>query len=93
MKPRFIGSYDQLKGKFLRHYSHLCRREKNTEDLIHYRQRSDEELGDYMARLKEEVGMVTNSDKVKTAGFLSDGFGAIKGKKFISSLYEIPPSP
>ncbi|KAK1390011.1 hypothetical protein POM88_018189 [Heracleum sosnowskyi] len=42
MKPRSICSYDQLKRKFLRHYSHLYRREKDTEALIHCRQRLDE---------------------------------------------------
>ncbi|KAK1364286.1 hypothetical protein POM88_039847 [Heracleum sosnowskyi] len=90
-KPRSIHSYDQLKRRFLRHYSHLCRREKDTEALIHCRQRPNEELGDYLARFKEEAGMVTNLDKVKAAGFLAAGLDPVKGKKLRSSLYDIPP--
>lgn len=87
-----VSSYDQLQSKFLRHYSHLCRREKDTEGMVHYRQRPDEELGDYLARFKEEAGMVPNLDKVKEAGFLVVGLDPVKGKKFRSSLYEIPPN-
>ncbi|KAK1387029.1 hypothetical protein POM88_015207 [Heracleum sosnowskyi] len=79
IKPRSICSYDQLKRKFLRHYSDLCRREKDTEVFIHCRQRPNEELGDYLARFKEEDG------------FLSAGLDPIKGKKLRSSLYDIPP--
>ncbi|KAK1351824.1 hypothetical protein POM88_053965 [Heracleum sosnowskyi] len=81
----------RLKRKFSRHYSHLCRREKDTKALIHCRQRPDEELGDYLTRFKEEAGMVTNLDKVKAAGFLSAGLDPVKGKKLRSSLYDIPP--
>ncbi|XP_063949875.1 uncharacterized protein LOC135152721 [Daucus carota subsp. sativus] len=91
LRPRSVSSYDQLKRKFLRHYSHLCRREKDTEALIHCRQRPNEELGDYLARFKEEAGMVTNLDKVKAAGFLTAGLDPVKGKKLRSSLYDIPP--
>lgn len=91
LRPRSIGSYEQVKRKFLRHYSHLCRRKKDTETLIHCRQRPNEELGDYLARFKEEAGMVTNLDKVKAAGFLSAGLDPIKGKKLRSSLYDMPP--
>ncbi|KAK1372396.1 hypothetical protein POM88_028589 [Heracleum sosnowskyi] len=90
-RPRSISSYDQLKRRFLRHYSHLCRREKDTEALIHCRQRHNEELGDYFARFKEEAGMVTNLDKVKAAGFLAAGLDPVKGKKLRSSLYDVPP--
>ncbi|KAK1363124.1 hypothetical protein POM88_038685 [Heracleum sosnowskyi] len=81
MKPRSICSYDQLKMKFLRHYSHLCQREKDTKALIHCRQRPDEELGNYLAMFKEEAGMLTNLDKVKAPGFLSTGLDPVKGKK------------
>ncbi|KAK1392246.1 hypothetical protein POM88_011302 [Heracleum sosnowskyi] len=91
LRPRSIGTYEQVKRKFLRHYSHLCRREKDTEALIHCRQRANEELGDYLVRFKEEAGMVTNLDKVKAAGFLAAGLDPIKGKKLRSSLYDIPP--
>ena len=76
----------------MRHYSHLCRRERDTEALIHYRQRPNEELGDYLARFKEEAGMVTNLDKVKAAGFLTAGLDPMEGKKLRSSLYDVPPN-
>nr|XP_017250859.1 PREDICTED: uncharacterized protein LOC108221497 [Daucus carota subsp. sativus] len=91
LRPRSVSSYDQLKKKFLRHYSHLCRRVKDTEALIHCRQRPNEELGDYLARFKEEAGMITNLNKVKAAGFLTAGLDPVKGKKLRSSLYDIPP--
>lgn len=91
LRPRSIGSYEQIKRKLLRHYSHLCRREKDTEALIHCRQGPNEDLGDYLARFKEEAGMVTNLDKVKVAGFLATGLDHIKGKKLRSSLYDMPP--
>lgn len=91
LRPRSIGSYEQIKMKFLRHYSHLCRREKDIEALIHYRQGLNEELVDYLARFKEEAGMVTNLDKVKAAGFLAAGLDPFKGKKLRSSLYDMPP--
>ncbi|KAK1363227.1 hypothetical protein POM88_038788 [Heracleum sosnowskyi] len=82
---------DHCEKRFLRHYSHLCRREKDTEALIHCRQRPNEELGDYLARFKEEAGMVTNLDKVKAAGFLAARLDPVKDKKLRSSLYDIPP--
>ncbi|KAL8132996.1 hypothetical protein AgCh_008459 [Apium graveolens] len=34
LKPRSIGSYEQLKMKFLKYYSHLCRKAKDTEALV-----------------------------------------------------------
>ena len=80
-----------MKKKFLRHYSHLRRREKDAEALIHCRQRPNEELGDYLARFKEEAEMVTNLDKVKAAGFLTAGLDPVRGKKLWSSLYDLPP--
>ncbi|XP_074360790.1 uncharacterized protein LOC141701043 [Apium graveolens] len=91
MKPRSIGSYEQLKRKFLKYYSHLCRKAKDTEALVHCRQRANEELGDYLARFKEEAGMVTNLDKIKAMGFLTAGLDPYKGKKLRSSLYGFPP--
>ncbi|KAL8116604.1 hypothetical protein AgCh_022950 [Apium graveolens] len=57
--PTFDQFYELLKGKFIRHYSHLCRREKDTEGLIHRRQRTSKSLGDYLDRLKKEVGVRT----------------------------------
>ncbi|XP_074360621.1 uncharacterized protein LOC141700838 [Apium graveolens] len=91
LKPRSIGSYEQLKRKFLKYYSHLCRKAKDTEALVHCRQRANEELGDYLARFKEEAGMVTNLDKIKAMGFLTAGLDPYKGKKLRSSLYDFPP--
>ncbi|XP_074361863.1 uncharacterized protein LOC141702059 [Apium graveolens] len=93
LKTRSIGSYEQLKRKFLKYFSHLCWKAKDTEALIHCRQRLNEELGDYLARFKKEARMVTNLDKVKAMGFLMAGLDPYKGKKLRSSLYEIPPSP
>ncbi|XP_074374051.1 uncharacterized protein LOC141714430 [Apium graveolens] len=90
LKPRSIGSYEQLKRKFLKYYSHLCRKAKDTEALVHCRQRANEELGDYLARFKEEAGMVTNLDKIKVMGFLTAGLDPYKGKKLRSSLYDFP---
>ncbi|XP_074377426.1 uncharacterized protein LOC141718951 [Apium graveolens] len=78
LKPRSIGSYEQLKRKFLKYYSHLCRKAKDTETLVHCRQRANEELGDYLARFKEEAGMVTNLDKIKAMGFLTVGLDLYK---------------
>ncbi|XP_074377253.1 uncharacterized protein LOC141718767 [Apium graveolens] len=80
LKPRSIGSYEQLKRKFLKYYSHLCRKAKDTEALVHCRQRANEELGDYLARFKEEAGMVTNLDKVKAMGFLMAGLDPYKDR-------------
>ncbi|XP_074352997.1 uncharacterized protein LOC141692157 [Apium graveolens] len=91
LKPRSIGSYEQLKRKFLKYYSHLYRKAKDTEALVHCRQRANEELGDYLARFKEEAGMVTNLDKIKAMGFLTAGLDPYKGKKLRSSLYDFPP--
>ncbi|XP_074356026.1 uncharacterized protein LOC141695698 [Apium graveolens] len=91
LKPRSIGSYEQLKRKFLKYYSHLCRKAKYTESLVHCRQRANEELGDYLTRFKEEAEMVTNLDKVKEMGFLTTGLDPYKGKKLRSSLYDFPP--
>ncbi|KAL8112147.1 hypothetical protein AgCh_019733 [Apium graveolens] len=91
LKPRSIGSYEKLKRKFLKYYSHLCRKAKDTEALVYYRQRANEELGDYLARFKEEAGMVTNLDKIKAMGFLTAGLDPYKGKKLRSSLYDFPP--
>ncbi|XP_074343101.1 uncharacterized protein LOC141680914 [Apium graveolens] len=91
LKPRSIGSYEQLKRKFLEYYSHLCRKAKDTEALVHCRQSANEELGDYLARFKEEAGMVTNLDKIKAMGFLTVGLDPYKGKKLRSSLYDFPP--
>ncbi|XP_074378249.1 uncharacterized protein LOC141719776 [Apium graveolens] len=90
LKPRSIGSYEQLKRKFLKYYSHLCRKAKDTEALVHCRQRANEELGDYLARFKEEAGMVTNLDKIKAMGFLMVGLDPYKDKKLRSSLYDFP---
>ncbi|XP_074377897.1 uncharacterized protein LOC141719418 [Apium graveolens] len=91
LKPRSIGSYEQLKRKFMKYYSHLCRKTKDTEALVHCRQRANEELGDYLAQFKEEAGMVTNLDKVKVMGFLTAGREPYKGKTILSSLYDFPP--
>ncbi|XP_074377447.1 uncharacterized protein LOC141718966 [Apium graveolens] len=91
LKPRSIGFYEQLKMKFLKYHSHLCRKAKDTEALVHYRQRGNEELGDYLTRFKEEAGMVTNLDKIKAMGFLTVGLDPYKGKKLRSSLYDFPP--
>ncbi|XP_074352587.1 uncharacterized protein LOC141691731 [Apium graveolens] len=90
-KPRSIRSYEQLKRKFLKYYSHLCRNAKDTEALVHCRQRANEELGDYLAGFKEEAGMVTYLDKVKVMGFLTAGLDPYKGKKLRSSLQDFPP--
>ncbi|XP_074337279.1 uncharacterized protein LOC141674474 [Apium graveolens] len=79
LKPRSIGSYEQLKRKFLKYYSHLCRKVKDSEALVHCKQRENEELGDYLARFKEEAGMVTNLDKGKVMGFLTAGLDPYKG--------------
>lgn len=81
LRHRSISSYGQIKRKFPMHYSHLCRREKHTEALIHCRQRPNEELGNYLARFMEEAGMLTNLDKVKATGFLAVGLHPVKGKK------------
>ncbi|XP_074337219.1 uncharacterized protein LOC141674410 [Apium graveolens] len=91
LKPRAIGSYEQLKRKFLKYYSHLCRKAKDTKALVHYIQRANEELWDYLARFKEEAGMVTNLDKVKAMGFLTPGLDPYKGKKLHSFLYDFRP--
>ncbi|XP_074347121.1 uncharacterized protein LOC141685947 [Apium graveolens] len=91
LKPRSIGSYEQLKRKFLKYYSYLCQKEKDTKALVHCRQRANEELGDYLTRFKEEAGMVTNLDKVKAMGFLTVGLDPYKSKKLRSSLYDFPP--
>ncbi|XP_074352827.1 uncharacterized protein LOC141691978 [Apium graveolens] len=91
LKPRPIGSYEELKRKFLKYYSHLYRKAKDTEALVHCRKRANEELGDYLARFKEEAEMVTNLDKVKAMGFLTAGLDPYKGKKLRSSLYNFPP--
>ncbi|XP_074373742.1 uncharacterized protein LOC141714100 [Apium graveolens] len=90
LNPRSIGSYEQLKRKFIKYYSHLYRKAKDTEALVHCRQRANEELGDYLARFKEEAGMVTNLDKFKVIGFLTAGLDPYKGKKLRSSLYNFP---
>ncbi|XP_074353915.1 uncharacterized protein LOC141692837 [Apium graveolens] len=82
LKPRSIGSYEQLKRKFLKYYSHLCRKAKDTEALVHCRQRANEELGDYLARFKEEAGMVTNLDKIKAMGFLTAGLDPYKRREY-----------
>ncbi|XP_074368150.1 uncharacterized protein LOC141708422 [Apium graveolens] len=91
LKPRSIGSYEQLKRKFPKYHSHLCQKKKDTEALVHCRQRANEELGDYLARFKEEDRMVTNLDMVKAMGFLTAGMDPYKGKKLCSSLYNSPP--
>ncbi|KAL8155442.1 hypothetical protein AgCh_000727 [Apium graveolens] len=91
LKPRFIGSYEQLKRKFLKYYSHTCRKAKDTKAPVHCRQRANEELGDYLTRFKEEARMVTNLDKVKEMGFLTEGLDPYKGKTLRSSLYDFPP--
>ncbi|XP_074383635.1 uncharacterized protein LOC141725117 [Apium graveolens] len=91
LKPRSIGSYEKLKRKFLKYYSHLCRKAKDTEALVHCRQRANEELEDSLARFKEEAVMVTNLDKIKAMGFLTVGLDPYKGKKLRSSLYDFPP--
>ncbi|XP_074378022.1 uncharacterized protein LOC141719543 [Apium graveolens] len=91
LKAGSIGSYEQLKRKFLKYYLHLCRKAKDTEALVHCRQRVNEELGDYLARFKEEARMVTNIDKVKAMGFLTAGLDPYKGKKLCSSLYNFSP--
>ncbi|XP_074351435.1 uncharacterized protein LOC141690543 [Apium graveolens] len=88
LQPRSIHSYEQLKGKFIRHYSHLCRIEKDTETLIHCRQRENESLGDYLAKFKEEAGMMTNLNKNKAMGYLTTTLDPTKGKKLLSSLYD-----
>lgn len=62
LRPRSINSYEQLKRKFLRYYSHLCRREKYIETLIPCRKTPNEDLRDYLACLKEEAKMITNLD-------------------------------
>ncbi|XP_074375068.1 uncharacterized protein LOC141716786 [Apium graveolens] len=80
LKPRFIGSYEQLKRKFLKYYPHLCRKVKDTEALVHCRQRTNEELGDYLARFKKEAEMVTNLDKVKAMSFLTAGLDPYKAQ-------------
>ncbi|XP_074377371.1 uncharacterized protein LOC141718896 [Apium graveolens] len=81
LKPRSIGSYEQLKRMFLKYYSHLCRKAKDTEALVHCRQRANEELGDYLARFKKEAGMVTNLDKIKAMGFLTAGLDPYKDSR------------
>ncbi|XP_074372136.1 uncharacterized protein LOC141712905 [Apium graveolens] len=86
LQPRSVESYEQLKRKFLKYYSHLCRKAKDTEALVHCRQRASEELRDYLARFKEEAGMVMNLDKVKAMGFLTAGLDPYKVKKLRSSL-------
>ncbi|XP_074351572.1 uncharacterized protein LOC141690696 [Apium graveolens] len=91
LKPRSIGSYEQWKRKFLKYYSHLCRKAKDTEAMIHYRQRTNNELGDYLAWFKEEAGMVTNLDKVKAMGLFMAGLDPYKDKNLRSSLYDFPP--
>ncbi|XP_074336679.1 uncharacterized protein LOC141673850 [Apium graveolens] len=93
LKPRSIGSYEQLKRKFLKYYSHLCRKAKDTEALVHCRQRENEELGDYLARFKVEAGMVTNLDKVKAMGFLTVGLAPIKVKSFVHLFTIFPLDP
>lgn len=54
LRPRSISYYEQLKRIFLRYYSHLFRREKDTETLINCRRKSIEDLGDYLARLRKK---------------------------------------
>ncbi|XP_074352605.1 uncharacterized protein LOC141691747 [Apium graveolens] len=88
LKPRSIGSYEQLKRKFLKYYSHLYRKAKDTEALVHCRQRANEELGDYLARFKEEAGMVTNLDKIKAMGFLTAGLDPYKEAKTFTERWK-----
>ncbi|KAL8107868.1 hypothetical protein AgCh_024321 [Apium graveolens] len=88
LKPMSIGSYEQLKRKFLKYYSHLCRKAKDTEALVHCRQRANEELVDYLARFKEQSGMVTNLNKVKRMGFLTLGLDLYKGTRDIILLFK-----
>ncbi|XP_074378285.1 uncharacterized protein LOC141719809 [Apium graveolens] len=92
-KPRSIESYEQLKRKFLKYYSHLCRKAMDTEVLVHCRQRANEELGNYLARLKEEAGMVTNLDKIKAIGFLTAGLTPTKVKSFAHLFTIFPRNP
>lgn len=76
LRPRSIGSYEQLKMKFLRYYSYQYREEKDTETLIHCEQRPNVELRAYLDRFKKEAGMVINLDK--SYGIRNSGAGPHK---------------
>lgn len=69
----------------------MCRKEKDTDTLIHCRQWTNEDLGDYLSRFKKEEGMVTNLEKIKVIGFWIAGLDPVKGKNLCSPLHDFLP--